>query len=538
MKKRYDYIVVGGGSAGCVLANRLSENPGTEVLLLEAGKPDRHPLIHIPVGWTQISFDKKFNWGYRIVADQALNGREIGWPRGKVLGGSSSINGMIYIRGHEDDYNGWQALGNPGWNWQSVLPYFKKAQHQERGASQYHGTAGPLNVSDAQPSEASDIFIQSCIEAGIPEVADFNDGPQEGCGYYQLTIKNGRRHSAATAYLKPIRQRKNLTVLTGAMTEKVLFDNDRACGVQVRLKGETHIIDARREVILAAGTINSPQLLQLSGIGDSSLLNKFGIKALADLPGVGQNLQDHLGVIAASSVTKPVTLMAEMSPLKLVKNLYRYLRNGEGVLNFPASHVGAFMRSGFAKDQSEKGRPDMQLYFTPVSGYRDEDGKSVVDKPAGVTAMIHVVQPQSRGSVSIRSADPRDLPEINANYLSAEYDHNVLVEAIKKMRTIFATKAFAPIRGEEIRPGREVQTDEQILDYIRQHATTGYHPVGTCKMGSDPMAVVDHECRVHRVKGLRVVDASVMPTIVAGNTNAPTIMIAEKVADLIKQGEE
>lgn len=447
------------------------------------------------------------------------------WPRGKVIGGSSAINGMIYIRGHEDDYNHWQALGNIGWDWENVLPFFKKSQHQERGLSQYHGSGGPLNTSDAQASEASDTFIQSCVEVGIPEIADFNTGSQDGCGYYQLTIKRGRRHSAATAYLKPIKKRKNLTILTGALTEKVCIEQGQAIGVQIRYKNQRFTLSVRQEVIVAAGTINSPQLLQLSGIGDKELLQQHGIKTLIDLPGVGQNLQDHLGIIGACSVTKPVTLMAEMSPIKLVKNLYLYLRSGEGVLNFPASHVGAFMRSSFAKD-----RPDMQLYFTPVSGYRDESGKSVVDKPAGVTAMIQLVQPKSRGSVKIRSADPQDAPQINANYLSAEYDRKVLVEAVKKIRTIFAAKAFSPIYGQEIRPGNDVQSDQQILAYIRQHATTGYHPVGTCKMGSDPLAVVDHECRVHQIKGLRVVDASVMPTIVTGNTNAPTMMIAEKIA--------
>ncbi len=523
-KDSYDYIIVGAGSAGCVLANRLSADGKHRVLLIEAGPSDWNPLVHIPIGWTQISYHKAFNWGYSIEPEAATDNRHMYWPRGKLLGGSSSINGMVHIRGHREDFNSWRDAGCEGWDWDSVEPYFQRSEKHAGDDSARHA----LGISEVEHSEISDVFIAACEATGLDKIADFNSGEQEGVAYYQGTISGGRRQSSAYCYLKPARKRDNLQVITGALCERISFEDQRASGVLITSKGKTRHYLASREVIVAAGAINSPQLLQLSGVGPGDLLRKHNIAPVVELEGVGQNLKDHLGVMAAYQIRGLRTMWDEMNPVGLVQQLYRYLRHRLGLLNFPSSHVGAFFRS-----DTNLSRPDIQLFFMPVGGDRDARNRSVMDREPAATAMIQLVRPQSRGSVMLRSADATDLPIIRANYLATEYDRKAIVAGFKRIRQIFGQSPIADHCGEEIRPGRQVQSDADILEHIRREATTGYHPVGTCKMGIDDLAVVDPQLRVRGCQGLRVVDASVMPDIVAGNTNAATVMIAEKAADMI-----
>lgn len=524
----YEYIIVGGGSAGCVLANRLSASGEHKVLLLEAGPSDWNPLVHLPIGWTLISYHKAFNWGYSIEPQASTNNRRMYWPRGKVLGGSGSINGMVHIRGHREDFNGWRDAGCEGWDWDSVQPYFERSENHYDGDDQASSTGAALGVSEVEHSEVSDLFIESCRAAGMQRIDDFNAGDQEGVAYYKGNVARGRRQSTAHCYLKPAQQRANLQVITGALCQRISFEGRRATGVVVSRKGRTTHYKAAREVILSAGAINSPHLLQLSGVGPADLLRQHGIAPVVELEGVGQNLQDHIGVMAAYPVNKVRTMWSEMNPWGLLKQLFRYITRRKGILNFPSSHVGAFFKSSEAQE-----RPDIQLFFMPVGGDRNENNQSVMDRQSAVTAMIQHVRPESRGSVTLTSASPTDLPAIEANYLDSEYDQRAMVEGFKRIRQIFQQKPVAGIRGVEIRPGDAVQSDEEILKHIRKEATTGYHPVGTCKMGTDPLAVVDPALRVCGCEGLRVVDASVMPDIVAGNTNAATVMIAEKASDLI-----
>ncbi len=520
----FDYIIVGGGSAGCVLANRLTASGKHRVLLLEAGSSDWHPLVHIPLGWIQISYQAAFNWGHSIEPEESTNNRAMYWPRGKLLGGSSSINGMVHIRGHREDFNGWRDAGCPGWGWDSVKPYFERSERH----SGDHSQRDAQGISEVEHTEASDLFIKSCESLGLQRIGDFNSGEQEGVAYYQSTIRNGRRQSTAHCYLKPARKRGNLTVITGALCERISFEGQRATGVVVVRKGQSVQYRAEREVIVCGGAVNSPQLLQLSGVGPAQLLQKHAIETVVDLPGVGENLIDHIGVMAAYEVSGIRTVWDEMNPLALVVQLYRYLRHKAGLLNFPSSHVGAFFRSS-----AEQSRPDIQLFFMPVGGDRDEHNRSVMDKTSSVTAMIQHVRPTSRGSVRIKSACATDLPAIHANYFDTEYDRQAIVAGFKRIRDVFSQQPIAAHCGDEIRPGAHIQTDAEIFEHVRKAATTGYHPVGTCKMGSDAMAVVDPELRVHGIDGLRVVDASIMPEIITGNTNAATVMIAEKASDMI-----
>ncbi|MBT4518638.1 MAG: hypothetical protein HOC23_01425 [Halieaceae bacterium] len=524
----FDYIIVGGGSAGCVLANRLTASGEHRVLLLEAGPSDWNPLVHIPIGWTQISYHPAFNWGNSIEPEASTNNRHMYWPRGKLLGGCSSINGMLHVRGHREDFNAWRDAGCDGWDWGSVLPYFERSERHYEGGGQADLSSAALGVSEVEHSEASDLFIKSCESYGLEAIGDFNQGEQEGVAYYKGNIVRGRRQSTSHCYLKPAKKRPNLQVVTGAQCQRITFDGKRATGVVVSIKGNITEYRASREVIVSAGAINSPQLLQLSGIGPAELLQQHGIQPVVALEGVGQNLKDHLGSMAAYQVSGVRTVWDEMNPIGLLRQLYNYLCRRSGLLSFPSGHVGAFFRSSEAQE-----RPDIQLFFMPVGGDRDEKHRSVMDKESAVTAMIQHVRPESSGSVNIRSASPSDLPAIHANYLATEYDRQAMVSGFKQIRRIFDQDPIAAIRGEEIRPGKAVQTDDEILDYIMRQATTGYHPVGTCKMGVDQQAVVDPQLRVHGCENLRVVDASVMPDIVAGNTNAATVMIAEKAADMI-----
>lgn len=522
----FDYIVIGGGSAGCVLANRLSENPGNKVLLLEAGGRDTSLFIHMPAGVAELLKGGPCNWEFNTAPEPHLNNRALYWPRGKVLGGSSAINGMVYIRGHFSDFDHWATQGNNGWSYADVLPYFKRAMNQERGASDYHGINGPLQVEDPKSdNELFDTFIQASREVGIPYNSDFNGEQQEGVGPYQVTISQGRRCSAATAYLTPVASRANLRIETGALVSKLLFENGRAHSVRYIQNQKVKEAVAAKEIIVCAGAVQSPQILQLSGVGDGEELRRFGVDLVKHLPGVGKNLQDHLDVSIQHFCTKPITLFSQSKFHNKLLTLFQYLlfKTGPGATN--GLEAGAFVKS-----EPELDRPDIQYHFIPafMLDHARQDGPDH-------GFMLHACQlrPESRGYVALNSVDPKDPPAIQPNYLSAPKDIEVLVKAVKIGRRIFAASHFDPYRGAEYLPGPHIQTDEEIASFVRQTAETIYHPVGTCKMGQDPLAVVDDQLRVHGLAGLRVVDASIMPTLVGGNTNAATIMIAEKAADMI-----
>jgi choline dehydrogenase len=525
-KAMYDYVIVGAGSAGCVLANRLSEDPTCSVLLLESGGADTRREVHIPAAFSML-FQSEYDWNYATEEQAQLKQRTVYMPRGKMLGGSSSINAMIYMRGNRYDYDHWCAQGNQGWGYADVLPYFKKAQHQERGPSAYHGVGGPLNVTDLRcVNPLTSAFVAAGVELGWSHNADFNGAEQEGVGVYQVTQKGGKRHSAADAYLKPARQRRNLTVLPRAQATRLLFEQKRCVGVAYLRDGQSQQARVRGEVLLCAGAINSPQVLLLSGIGPAAQLQMLGLPVTRDLPGVGHNLQDHLvaGVIYAS--TQPVSLASA----ETLANLLSYLLLKRGPLTTNVTEAGAFL-----KTRPELPAPDIQVIFLPVAVI--EHGL-VRSESHSFTIGLTPLRPQSRGYIALHSPDPLKPPAIQPCYLSSESDLQALVEGISLCRKVAQAAAFAPFRGKELYPGPAVQGDAAITDYVREIALTGDHPVGTCKMGSDPLAVVDAELRVHGLEGLRVVDASIMPTIVSGNTNAPTIMIAEKAADMIKCKKE
>lgn len=518
----YDYIIVGAGSAGCALANRLTEDSTTTVLLLEAGGPDDIQEIHIPIAFSRL-FKSPIDWAYETEEQPHLHNRRMYWPRGKVLGGSSSINAMVYIRGNRRDYDHWRALGNEGWSYADVLPYFKQAENEERGASEYHGTGGPLNVADLRTlNPLSQAFVEAGIEAGIPLTNDFNGPEQEGVGFYQVTQKQGMRHSAAVGYVHPIMNRPNLTLQTDALATSIIFNGSRAVGVTYVQNGEKREATANKEVIISGGAINSPQLLLLSGIGPADQLKALGIPVVTDLPGVGQNLQDHPAIVVLYASTQPITLNHAES----AENLQNFVENHMGPLTSNVAEAGAFVRT-----QANLPMPDIQYHFTPVY-YLNHN--FTVPEGDGYTIAPCVLHPKSRGYIALRSSNPEEAPIIQPNYFAEKEDMQALIEGVKIARKIGEARAFSPFRDVETYPGPSVQSDDEIAAYIRKHVETLYHPVGTCKMGNDSMAVVDAHLRVRGVDGLRVVDASIMPTVVGGNTNAPTIMIAEKAADLIK----
>ncbi|MCK9468706.1 MAG: choline dehydrogenase [Porticoccaceae bacterium] len=523
----YDFIVVGAGSAGCVLANRLTACGKYRVLLLEAGGRDSNPWIHIPLGYGKLFKDSKVNWLYETEPQAQLNNRRIAQPRGKVLGGSSSINGLVYIRGQQQDFDGWRDAGNHGWGWEDVLPYFIKAEDQVRGEDEFHGVGGPLSVSDqSEPHELCDAFIAAAEQYGLPRNDDFNGAAQEGVGYYQTTSRKGVRCSSAKAYLVPARQRPNLTIMTGALVTRVRFDGVVASGVEWLSQGQPCYARAGREVILSGGAINTPQLLQLSGVGPAPLLAQYGVELVHDLPGVGEGLQDHLQVRTVNRCTKPITLNDDMRSLWRQARLgLRYALFRKGGLTISAGYAGAFYRTA-----AELNRPDIQVHFITFSTTRMGDQ---LHPYSAFTASVCQLRPESRGSVRIQSADPAIAPTIDPNYLAAEIDRTTNVEGLKVLRQILQAPAMRPLIESEVEPGPACVSDDDLLEYCRQQGASIYHPTCTARMGSDRLAVVDERLRVHGVQGLRVADGSIMPSLVSGNSNAAIIMIGEKAADMI-----
>jgi len=527
----YDYVIVGAGSAGCVLAHRLTEDPSVSVCLLEAGPSDGFEFIHTPGAFGYFMFSKKYDWSYDAKPDPAIrNGQPIFCPRGKGLGGSSSINGMIYVRGNEMDYDRWAALGNPGWRYEEVLPYFRKSEDNARGASRYHGAGGPLHVSDAELQyKISKVFLQAAREAGMPMTDDFCGEQHEGFGPYQFTIRNGRRCSAAVAYLHPAMHRPNLTVRTGIDVLKVEFEGLRAVGVSCRHRGQPEAIKASREVILSAGSYNTPQLLMLSGVGDPGQLRHHGIPLVHALPGVGANLQEHAdAAILVHSRPHGGIQYSVGGVLQMIGQGIGYYGARKGKLRASVTEVG-----GFLKTDPSLAEPDVQLHSLPL--LFDDSGRALrLNMAAGYSCHVCVLRPKSRGSVTLASRDPAQPPVIDHNFFSDPADMKTLVEGVRLARRILAAPAFDTYRIEEIHPGTQVESDADIARACREKLGIVYHPVSTARMGTDEMAVVDPELRVHGLQGLRVVDASIMPTLIGGNTNGPTIMIAEKAADMIR----
>jgi choline dehydrogenase len=529
MSPQFDVVVVGAGSAGCVLAARLSEDPATRVLLLEAGPPDRSLWIHLPIGYGKTMWDPKVNWCFQTEPEPHMNGRRIYWPRGKTLGGSSSINGLIYIRGQREDYDAWAAAGNPGWGYDDVLPCFLRAEGNQRGSGPFHCGDGPLKVSDIGARHPLiEAFIASAADCGVPRNEDFNGARQEGAGYYQLTTHRGWRCSTADAYLRPARKRSNLRVECGAQASAIVFDGRRAVGVSYRQGGVDKLVRCSGEVLLAAGALQSPQLLELSGVGDPAVLQRHGITPRHALPGVGQNLQDHLQHRLIFECSRPITTNDELNSWSgQVRIALQWLLLRSGPLAVGINQGGCFMRA-----LPESATPDIQFHVATLSA--DMAGGQV-HPFSGFTLSVCQLRPSSRGHVHIRSADPFEPPAMQPNYLDTELDRRTAVAAVKAARAIAASPALAPLVRREVKPGPDTDDDAALLEFCRNHGATIFHPSGTCAMGNGAHAVVDHRLRVHGLHGLRVVDCSVMPTLVSGNTNAAAVMLAEKAVDMIRE---
>ncbi len=531
----YDYIVIGAGSAGCVVANRLSANPSNRVLLLEAGSRDRNPLFRLPMLMGKLMHSGIYNWHYHTEPEPNLNGRKIYWPRGKVLGGCSTINGMIYVRGNAYDYDRWAQMGNKGWSYDEVLPYFRKSESHTQRRDEFHSGDGELTVTRARgTNELFDIFVKAGVEAGYAANDDFNGANQEGFGRYDFTIRKGKRWSTARAFLRPVENRANLRIETHAHTTRIVTEQGRAVAVEYLQNGQPRKAAARREIVLSAGAINSPQILMLSGIGDPAELGRHGIPVVHALPGVGKNLHDHVDVCMIYEVKKPVTLYRDLRVDRITRAVIQGALFGTGVATTFPYEGGAFMKS-----RPELVAPDIQIHFMPAlektANLRWPKlwGHEKVEANHGVTLRVGPVNPDSRGHIALRSADPRDPPAIHANYLATEFDKQTTIAAVKMMRHVMAQPAFKPYVGQELAPGPANMSDADLREWLKDAGGTTLHPVGTCKMGNDDMAVVDAELKLRGIDGLRVADASIMPIISSGNTNAPSIMIGEKAAAMI-----
>ena len=528
MKFSYKYIIVGAGSAGCVLANKLSENPDNSVLLIEAGPLDKASSIKMPLAASTLFKNKKYGWCYETEPEINLNNRTINWPRGKTLGGSSSINGMLYIRGQAEDYQRWEEAGNDGWGYRDLIKYFLLLENNQNHENQYHGNFGPLWVETYQPIlDASKKFLNACDEYGLKRNNDFNGKDQEGFGQYQVNIKKGRRFSAADAFIKPIlKKRSNLDLLTNTVVEKLIIINKKVIGVKAKIKNDSKVISCSCEVILSGGSINSPQILMLSGIGPKKHLDDLKIPLVEDLAGVGKNLQDHLTVNVSYKINKLKTFREHMKPFGMIKNLYEFFFQQKGLLTYPASDIGVFFKTNELQET-----PNAQIHFAPGAGKYNKNG--AMQPSSGITASVCNLRPKSKGHIELASSNPNDAPKIYANYLSNEIDLKYMVQGINKVREIFQTPSMQELDATELQPGDKYNTDEAIEEFIKNESLSVYHPIGTCKMGAGDECVVDKSLKVRGIQGLRVADASIFPSIISGNTNATCNVIGAKCADLI-----